>query len=125
MTRINCIPVSELTREHLIAEYRELPRLFKLARTCSDIPTSYRMGEGHVKFFYNKLTYLVNRFNDILDEMDVRGYCYNKQLVNKRLGNLNDKPRDLFNNWSPTPEAIEINRQRIRERLTKRRTRNE
>ena len=28
MTRINCVPVEELTDKHLGAEYRELPRLF-------------------------------------------------------------------------------------------------
>lgn len=29
MTRINVIPVSELSDQHLIAEYRELPRVLK------------------------------------------------------------------------------------------------
>lgn len=31
MTRINRIPVEELSRQHLVAEYRELPRVFALA----------------------------------------------------------------------------------------------
>lgn len=28
MTRINVVPVTELTDKHLLAEYRELPRIF-------------------------------------------------------------------------------------------------
>jgi len=32
MTRINVIPVEELTTKHLVAEYRENPRAFALAR---------------------------------------------------------------------------------------------
>lgn len=33
MTRINLLPASELTDQHLIAEYRELPRIFTIVRT--------------------------------------------------------------------------------------------
>lgn len=32
MTRINLIPPSELHYKHLVAEYRELPRVFGLVR---------------------------------------------------------------------------------------------
>ena len=35
MTRINCIPVEELSTPHLIAEYRELPRVFALAHNAA------------------------------------------------------------------------------------------
>lgn len=31
MTRINCVPVRELGGKHLVAEYRELPRVYALA----------------------------------------------------------------------------------------------
>lgn len=60
MTRINCIPPRELSREHLIAEYRELPRIFALVRAAiargespddPRNPTSYTLGAGHVRFF--------------------------------------------------------------------------
>ncbi|ENT03393.1 hypothetical protein C038_02848 [Brucella sp. 63/311] len=34
MTRINCIPPAELTGPHLVAEYRELPRVFALVRAA-------------------------------------------------------------------------------------------
>jgi hypothetical protein len=65
MTRVNCIPVHELTDKHAMAEYREIPRLFKLARPCDDAPTEYKMGAGHVKFFYDKLGYIWSRWCEL------------------------------------------------------------
>jgi deoxyribonuclease (pyrimidine dimer) len=35
MTRINVVPPRELTRQHLIAEYRELPRVFGLVKKAA------------------------------------------------------------------------------------------
>lgn len=35
MTRINCVPVEELSGPHLVAEYRELPRVFALAEKAA------------------------------------------------------------------------------------------
>ena len=35
MTRINCVPVEELHQKHLVAEYRELPRVFRLAEAAA------------------------------------------------------------------------------------------
>ena len=120
MTRINCIPVKELTREHLIAEYRELPRVIKLANKCkdfSDIPKDYVLGAGHVKFFYNKLGYLCNRYVDITLEMSGRGYKTNAKLVNDVLLSFTETPNRLMGDWKPTQQAQEINRQRIADRL--------
>lgn len=31
MTRINCVPVTELSQKHLVAEYREIGRVYALA----------------------------------------------------------------------------------------------
>ena len=78
MTRINCIPPRQLSREHLIAEYRELPRIFALVHAAiargespddPRNPTSYTLGAGHVRFFYCRLGYLVKRQLAIIDEM--------------------------------------------------------
>ena len=64
MTRINCVPPSELTVQHLVAEYRELPRIFALVRAAiargerpddTRNPTEYRLGSGHVRFFTAKV----------------------------------------------------------------------
>jgi hypothetical protein len=78
MTRINCIPPSELTRQHLVAEYRELPRIFGMVLSMVErgvtspaqakIPPTYRMGTGHMKFFCDKLEYLVQRQRALVDD---------------------------------------------------------
>ncbi len=112
MTRINCIPPQELTDKHLLAEYRELPRIFGLARPGDDIPDTYRMGAGHVKFFYNKLGYLKSRQQEIIAECLRRGFNIQHTSVDF------DIPPELANDWQPTPEAMQINRERIRERIS-------
>lgn len=116
MTRINCIPPSELTNKHLVAEYRELPRIFRLARSPypkEPWPKTYTLGKGHVKFFYDKLAYLEQRFYQLVEEMISRGYKPNFTTIPKT-----DAPPELWNGWQPTPEAQELNRQRIKERLS-------
>jgi deoxyribonuclease (pyrimidine dimer) len=82
MTRINVVPADELTDKHLVAEYRELPRIFKLVRDRQDkghtnvtvnrekaMPSTYTLGTGHVLFFYDKLYYLIDRYQELCNEM--------------------------------------------------------
>lgn len=122
MTRINCVPVEELVREHLIAEYRELPRIFPLitaayergeSPTDKRNPLEYRLGTGHVRFFYNKLEYLRQRHKQLVREMHKRNYQTNFDCSDRCL-NL---PFDWQYNWSPSEKALEINRRRISQRL--------
>ena len=63
MTRINCIEPKYLKDKHLVAEYRELPRVFGLIEKAIErgenpkapkFNRSYIMGKGHLHFFYNK-----------------------------------------------------------------------
>lgn len=111
MTRINCVPVSELTDKHLLAEYRELPRISKAARVCPDAPAEYKLGAGHVKFFYDKGEYLRKRFEEqIVPEMQARGFTTNYTIYRPH-------PAGLNQDWIPTAEAQAINRKRIKERL--------
>ena len=80
MTRINVVHQSELTDKHLLAEYRELRRVFTLiekwqARGCPARGVSeYRMGPGHVMFFYDKAMWLALRFEELVTEMERRGF---------------------------------------------------
>ena len=118
MTRINCVPPEELSRQHLLAEYRELPRVFKLAEkayTAGCVPgiDKYTLGAGHVKFFYKRLGYCKNRFHALREEMLRRGYqpSYDKTptvIVEQ----------DWFQDWTPDEHALRINRERILERTT-------
>lgn len=122
MTRINCVPVQELHDKHLVAEYRELPRVFKLAaaaHTRGERPMqdAYTLGKGHVKFFYTRLGWLKWRFQDLVAEMQARGFKPQYRAVPNV---ADDLPVQWWQFWDPTPEALAINRQRIQERLPRR-----
>ena len=119
MTRINCVHPQELRDKHLLAEYRELPRVFRLAckayQRGSDPathPQEYVLGPGHVKFFYTRLTYLSRRFNAIYLEMRARGWHPNFDSVPA----LPRLPSSWWQDWSPTEAALALNRQRIKDR---------
>ena len=124
MTRINCVPVEELTDKHLGAEYRELPRLFGQIKKAIERgespddpknPKEYKLGKGHTRFFYNKVLWLATRYAQLVDECKKRGRVVNHpriphfayQFTNDWWGHM----------WKPTPEAMELNRQRIKDRL--------
>jgi hypothetical protein len=105
-----------------VAEYREITRLpnnlkKSLSRkkpfSLSEIPFSYTLGTGHVKFFYNKMKFLEKRFQNLVDEMLTRGY----NPTYRDSGIFTDCDSTFYNDYIPTPEALEINRQRIKERL--------
>lgn len=121
MTRINLVNPKELSRLHLVAEYRELPRVLTLARKAYDRgekpddpcnPTEYVLGTGHVRFFYNKQKFLRRRHFDLVQEMIMRGYQANHEMseINMML------PSEWQNDYEPTREALTLNRQRIKER---------
>lgn len=121
MTRINCVPPSELTDKHLLAEYRELPRVFRLAARAYErgddpdlYPDEYVLGPGHVKFFYTRLLYLKWRHLDLVDEMRRRQWAPKHPQAPAVANHL---PARWWHPWEPTAEALAINRERIRQRL--------
>lgn len=123
MTRINCIPPAELVSRHLVAEYRELPRVFALVRAAiargerpddPRNPRDYRLGAGHVRFFYSRLGYLAKRQAALVAEMQARGF---KPSFTDPTGLLEGIPAAWCGDWQPPPEAIAANRARISERL--------
>ncbi|CAM4097236.1 pyrimidine dimer DNA glycosylase/endonuclease V [Kerstersia similis] len=119
MTRINCVPVEELTQQHLVAEYRELPRVFGLARKARerDDPrrqNRYVLGAGHVLFFYRRLGYLADRYDALVREMQARGYKPNFTASLREVHA--DIPADCWGDWRPDAEALALNRARIKER---------
>lgn len=122
MTRINVIEPAQLSRQHLIAEYREIARLPKNLRdslnrkstqfSFDEIPKDYTLGKGHVKFFYDKMYFLQKRFELLVAEMLRRGYSANFQDS----GIFLPENKIFYNDYTPTQAAIEINLQRIKER---------
>lgn len=120
MTRINIVPVEELCDQHLLAEHRELVRIpnclvsGKLKFEYMDRPEDYCLGEGHVKFFTNKLRYLFNRYQQLNDECIKRGfnvtYMWPQHFFNKTT-------LRYWDDYRPTKWALRLNRDRIAERM--------
>lgn len=75
-------------------------------------PPKFKLGPGHVKFFYNKLAYLLERYDEIYDECMKRGFkvtCFRSAW--------DRVPVDLMGNWDCTDDARRLIEQRIRERV--------
>tara|TARA_Y100001963_G_scaffold127682_1_gene181284 strand:- start:392 stop:799 length:408 start_codon:yes stop_codon:yes gene_type:complete len=121
MTRINIVHPSELTDQHLIAEYREifmvgssLQRSLKSKNwNPKDIPIKFTLNTGHVKFFYDKGKYLSKRYDELRIEMKARGMTPDVTRVFKR----EQWPDELWNDWTPSLEDYKLIRHRIEERI--------
>ena len=120
MTRINCVPPRELHDKHLLAEYRELPRVFKQAHKAyakgtklSSLPQAYVLGTGHVRFFYCRLEFLRLRFDSLRKEMLRRGWKPQFSTA----PSIPEMPSSWNQDWIPDDNALFINRQRIAQRL--------
>lgn len=116
MTRINAgIPSRQLSRQHLIAEHREIVRIPNTIKSgkaiVRDIPADFRLGKGHVKFFYDKLKYLHERYEQLYKECVKRGY---KMTY---FGDaFKDLPGHLYGSYKPGKKAIALIKERIKER---------
>ena len=119
MTRINLVPVSELADQHLIAEWRELPRIFGLVKKKLDegkpiiISENYTMGTGHVRFFYDKLLFLQKRHQALVKEAQKRDF---KITLTKKIS-LKSFPKEYCQDFIPSEQDLEISQQRILEKL--------
>ena len=118
MTRINCgIPPMELTKAHLIAEHREIKRIpncvGKGRFNMKGQPKVFTLGEGHVKFFYDKLGYLKQRYEELYAN------CVERKINVQYYGDAwNDIPPNLMGDYIPTEQDKAIIRERIAERLS-------
>lgn len=117
MTRINCgIPPAELIDKHLLAEHREIKRIPNTIKSgkarIENIPDKFTLGKGHVKFFYNKLKYLNNRYLEIYQECISRGFN-----ITAFHAAFEDLPKELYNDYTPTEADRKIIRARIADRL--------
>ena len=121
MTRISAtVRPSELCDQMLIAEHREIVRIPNCIKSgkakvnIEKIPADFRLGSGHVIFFYNKLGYLSNRYNELRLECLNRGFN-----VQDYSAAFNDVPTELLNNWEPDYNFVRpILKERINTRLS-------
>ena len=119
MTRINCgIPPKNLVMQHLIAEHREIIRIPNTINSgkaiINNIPKDFRLGTGHVKFFYNKLYYLKKRYASLYNECKRRGYN-----VKNYIECFDNLPKELMNDYSPNKKDKLIVIERINQKLEK------
>lgn len=128
MTRINCIPPKEMHKKHLGAEFFELPRIFTYVQAAirrGEAPESYAenfpeytFGEGHAKFFFPKLAWLLFRYFDLAKEMAKRGMKVDVEAMQRNAELWGQKiDEGWWGNWHPDESAKALNRERIAERL--------
>lgn len=128
MTRINLVPVEELTDQHLFAEFREIkmvPQSLKrsiIARghdaVLNNIPEHFTLNKNHVTFFYDKGLYLAERYEKLKDELRKRDYKIDfdapmdREFIYANAGKL------FIKDYKPTPQALTIVRERIAQRVS-------
>jgi len=116
MTRVNCgIPPAELSNKHLIAEHREIKRIPNMVASgryhMKGQPEKFTLGTGHVKFFYDKLLYLKERYTEIHEECKRRGFN-----VTDFTEAWDGVPENMMNGYEPSEADRKIVRARIKER---------
>lgn len=122
MTRINLVDPGTLHQKHLVAEYREIVRVFALARGAQyemhrkRIPSEYTLCIGHVLFFYDKLKWVSNRYDLLCAEMLRRGFNCNR-IPQKHLHSGIEL--NMFRDYVPTERAVALNVARIADRMPK------
>lgn len=125
MTRINLTLVSELADQHLMAEYRELPRVFGAVRKHVQngkklkdfkISSAFILGTGHVTFFYDKLEFLRKRQTDLIMECLKRGF----KIQDTTVQDISDIPAEFRNDYVPTLDALKISQARLDEKIAQR-----
>lgn len=117
MTRVNVITPQELSDQHLIAEYHELPRVLKQDINICGAPDCYVLGAGHMRWACKYWKYTYNRFVALCNEMRYRGF--NVNFAPKTLRNYTARFCNRSGEYTVTPMDIEINRARIREKYHK------
>jgi deoxyribonuclease (pyrimidine dimer) len=122
MTRINLVEPHQLKDKHLMAEYRELPRIFTAVlklqaqgKTPADvtIPDHYVLGTGHMRFFYNKISWLRRRYVLLEIELTNRGFKLDENLFEKIYIGAAYIERNWCSDYTPRPEDIYLNMVRL------------
>ena len=117
MTRISVgVRAIELCDAHLIKERIELLRIPNAIKSgkavVKDIPKSFTLGTGHVKFFYDKLGYLRERYDELTLECIERDF-----KITDFSDSFLDLPSNLCNNYQERDIDRKIVVERVNERL--------
>ena len=123
MTRINLVDPSELTDQHLVAEYREIRLLTANIRRsfatsgpqAEKIPPKFTLNKSHVLFFKNKGLYIDKRYAQLIDEMVKRGFEPQHPTIDSQAW-----PMGFYKDWEPTEDDKDVVRKRIALRISQR-----
>ena len=125
MTRINSdLDPKTLKRMHLVAELREITMVPAALRRSlktrapesirKGIPSKFTLNKGHVLFFYDKLGFLIKRFNRLADEMERRGYSPDRNRVTA----FDGFDKQWYGSWESTNRDDDIVIERINFRIS-------
>ncbi|MBO4683504.1 MAG: hypothetical protein J5611_02930 [Alphaproteobacteria bacterium] len=117
MTRINVIPVHELSDQHLIAEYHELPRVIKQNINTCTAPDCYVLGTGHMRWACRHWQYVYRRFAELCTEMEYRGFRVNFPPTD--LAKYLTKFCGTDGEYAVQEADIALNRARLKEKYNK------
>lgn len=115
MVRINLIEPKQLSDQHLVAEYREILLLFGYYRKHPTI----RPSDDHrqpMRFYQDKIVYLIKRFFDLKQEMIYRGFKPTKDIIYCRHTMNNGRLKDFEPNETQVSQIKERIVQRLNER---------
>lgn len=111
MTRVNCVNPERLSRQHLLAEHREITRIPNSILSgklrVEYLPGPYRLGTGHVRWFTARLGWLRNRYEQVHTECLRRGYNVSYRWPDEL---------SCSGNYVVTRQDVELNMTRLLER---------
>ena len=124
MTRVNAGLKKGFSDELLLNALGEEPRILRevikrigKGHNFDDIPQEFTLNKGHMKFFYNKCGFIYGRYQDLRHEYRLR---HGKQYSIKHLKRITARFKyilkvrpDLCQDWTPTPAANDLVRERI------------
>ena len=108
MTRINVVPVEELSDAWLLAEYRELPRVLKQPICLMGAPARYQLGAGHVKWARRHGLFAYKRMHLLVQELTYRGFSPRFTTVG-----LRKFLQPYMKDYTVTKADISVNRTRL------------
>ena len=134
MTRINGnIPIAKLSDQLLLNELGEIGRILynvekriEKERKFDDIPSTFRLGTGHMTFFYDKCLFIYFRYLNLRREYCFRfgqkySMAHDCEMYNRALRIEFGNP-DLYNDWQANDEDNNLVLERIYERSKKYKT---
>ena len=127
--RINLVLPSDLADQHLFAEWREIkmaPQMLRrslktqsINEILKKIGPTYTLNKGHGYFFFDKMTWLANRYTELTYELINRDYNITEHSTLDIF--FKDIPAEFtLDTWQSTIPEVAVNIERINLRISER-----